>query len=166
MSAGSTRVAASRRDQAFAERIEAGTGELTERLLAAYLAESGWRKGLRAVAYELRRFLLEDPTRAREMVLESALAEDRAREIREQGIARLTALIDLGRAEAADPDSLSPATAAVTAGAIYNRMHRGLEEGPENLTTEMVRELLYAAVLPYLGREAALEELRLPPPRD
>lgn len=155
------------RDEAFAERVEAGTKELYHRLLEAYTARGGdWREGLRAVGYELRAFLIEDPERAREMVLETSEGDQRARAIRERGIDQLTTLIDFGRTEARDPDSIPATTAALTAGAIYNRIHVALEQGTDHLTPEMVRELLYTAVLPYLGREAALEELRTPPPEE
>ncbi len=155
---------ATARSDAFADRVEAGTRELMQRVASAYGAESAWVDGMRAVAYELRRFLLEDPDRAREMVLEAPFADARTREVRELGIAGLTALIDLARAELPDPDSVSPTVAQITAGAVYNRMHRGVEAGPGALTVEMVRELMYAVVLPYQGVEAAMRELSVPPP--
>jgi hypothetical protein len=148
----------------FAARVQAGTDELVERVAAAYVAESCWRDGLRAVAYEMRRFLREDPVRAREMVLEAPFADEGTRAAREQGIARLTELIDLARRELDDPDSVPRKAAEVTAGAVYNRMHAGVEAGPEALTAEMVQELMCTAVLPYFGLDAGLEELRIPPP--
>lgn len=153
------------RAEDFAARVEAGTKELYHRLLTSYMAQVRWREGLRAVGYELRAFLIEDPARAREMVLESADGNERAREIRERGVGQLTALIDFGRTEAPQPERIPPKTAEVLAGAIYNRIHVALERGTDHLTIAMVQELLYTAVLPYLGREAALEELRTPPPR-
>jgi hypothetical protein len=151
---------------AFADRVQAGTLELMQRVAAAYAAEDAWGDGMRAVAYELRRFLLEDPGRAREMVLEAPFGDPRTREVREQGIAGLTALIDLARAELPDPGAVSPIVAQITAGAVYNRLHQGVEAGPEALSVEMVRELMYAVVLPYQGLDAALRELSLPPPPD
>jgi hypothetical protein len=150
----------------FAERIREGTAELMDRVAHAYAAESSWRPGLRAVAYELRRFLREDPVRAREMVLKAPTADEGARSVREQGIAGLTGLIDLARTELPDPDAVPKGIAEITAGVIYNRMHLGVEAGVQTLTTEMVRELMYSAVLPYFGVEAALEEFQIPPPED
>jgi hypothetical protein len=157
---------ATARSGAFADRIEAGTLELMERVARAYAAAPAWREGMRAVAYELRRFLLEDPERAREMVLEAPFGDARTLEVRERGIAGLSALIDLGRAELPDPASVPPMVAEITAGAAYNRMHQSVEAGPAALTVELVRELMYTVVLPYRGLEAAMLELSIPPPPD
>jgi hypothetical protein len=157
---------AAARSNELADRIEAGTAELMGRVAETYAAADAWRDGIRAVAYELRRFLLADPVRASEMVLESPFADARARAVREQGIAGLSALIDLGRAELPDPDSISPVVAEITAGSVYNRMHEAVAAGPAALSVEMVRELMYAVVLPYCGLEAAMQELLIPPPTE
>ena len=139
------------------------------RVAAAFAEQPTWRDGLRAVAYELRAFLREDPDRAREMVIEAPYGSERAREVRELGIAGLTELIDLGRAEMPDPEALPRSLAEVTAGAIFNRLHLVVAQGPESLageepSAEIVRELMFSAVLPYRGLDAALEELEIPPP--
>ncbi|HEX6781619.1 MAG TPA: hypothetical protein VF125_06260 [Solirubrobacterales bacterium] len=157
---------ATARSEGLADRIEAGTAELMARAARAYAAEDAWCDGIRAVAYELRRFLLEDCVRAREMVLDAPFADARARAVREQGIAGLSALIDLGRAELSDPDSLPPVVAEITAGSVYNRMHEAVLAGPAALNVEMVRELMYAVVLPYRGLEAAMQELLIAPPTE
>lgn len=150
-------------EEEFCAAVQAGTDELLARAGAAFAAREGWREQLRAVAYEMRDFLREDPERARVMVVESFSAYERSRQIREGGMAALAALIDLGRAELADPESVPAKTAELTAGAVYNRIHTAIEAG-EPLTDEMVRELMYTAVRPYMGREAALAELELPRP--
>lgn len=153
------------REEALYAAVKAGTEELMTRVLAVYAAEDGWRNQLRAVAYELLRFLEEDRDRARQMMIEAPMASERIRAIRENGIEGLTALIDLGRNELPDPSSVPPGVAEVTAGAIYNRMHVAVEAdefGPAAHT--MVPELMYSAVLPYLGPEAAAEELQIPSP--
>lgn len=155
---------------AFDARVDAGAEELMTRVggayAAAYAEAEAWADGMRAVAYELRSFLLDDPGRARRMVLEAPFADQRTREVRERGIAGLTALIDLARAELPDPDAIPPTVAEITAGAVFNRMHRAVEAGPEALTVEMVRELMFTVVLPFLGLEAAMAELLIPPPLD
>jgi AcrR family transcriptional regulator len=150
-------------EDAFCTVIEEGTSELLNRALPVFAAQPAWDAGLRAVAYELRDFLLENPCRARVMVIESFRACDRSRRIRERGMSALAAIIDLGRAELPDPDSPPPNTAELTAGAIYNRIHTALEAG-ETLADERVRELMYIAVRPYLGIDAALAELEAPRP--
>jgi hypothetical protein len=144
--------------------VQAGTEELLTRVGAVFVSQQGWANQLRAVAYEMLRFLREDEVRARLMVIEAPDAGPATVAIREQGIAGLTELIDLGRQELDDPDSVPRSAAEIAAGVIYNRLHVGVEQGVETLDEEMVRELMHTAVLPYLGIEAALAELQMPAP--
>lgn len=153
-------------DAAFEHAVEAGTDELLLRVGAAFIGEERWVDQLRAVAYEMLRFLREDESRARLMVIEAASRTPRAREIRDNGMRALTELIDAGRRELPDPDSVPHSDAAIAAGVIYSRLHVGVERGVAGLDTELVRELMYTAVMPYLGAEAALAELEVPPPPD
>ncbi len=146
--------------------VRAGTEELLARAGAAFAAERGWAEQLRAAAYELRDFLREDEGRARAMMLEAPHGNAETRRVREEGIEALTALIDLGRAEAADPAAVPRSAAGIAAGVIHNRVHVEIERGVEGLGDEMVRELMYTAVMPYLGVEAALAELERPAPAD
>jgi hypothetical protein len=43
-------------------------------------------------------------------------------------------------------------------------MHLALEAGELDRGEELVPQLMYTVVLPYLGTEVALEELQMPPP--
>ncbi len=145
-------------------RMRAGVEELLPRVADAYASGQQWRDRLRAVAYELLRFLREDPERARQMTVDVLSAGERAQLIRDQGMQALIELIDQGRAELDDPDSMSRATAEGIGGAIYNRMHVAVAAGELATIDRLVPELMYNAVLPYLGSEAALEELSIRPP--
>lgn len=144
--------------------VRVGTEQLLPRLGAIFAAQAGWANQLRAVAYELRDFLVEDPARARAMTIEAPHGNAETRRIREGGIEALTALIDLGRNEVDEPDSVPRSAAQIAAGVIYSRIHVEVERGIAGLDDEMVRELMYTAVMPYLGIEAALAELGRPAP--
>lgn len=146
--------------------LQAGTDELLTRVGRVYAAERSWADRIRAAAYELLRFLREDPERARAMTVGVLSAGKRAQAIRDNGMQALIELIDQGRAELPDPGSMSRATAEGIAGAIYNRIHVTVESGDFSDSEGMVRELMYNVVLPYLGTEAALAELHHPPPPD
>jgi AcrR family transcriptional regulator len=150
-------------EDAFCVAIEQATDDLLGRAAPAFGGQPRWSEALRAVAYELRDFLLEDRARARAMVVESFTACERSRQVRERGMAALAALIGLGRAQLDDPGAVPAKTAELTAGAIYNRIHAAVESGAE-LEDAMVRALMYTAVRPYLGLEAALAELEAPRP--
>lgn len=142
--------------------MQAGTDELLARVAQAYAAEETWSDQLRAVAYEMLRFLSEDPERTRAMTVDVLSAGERAQLIRDQGMQALVELIDQGRQELDDPDSMSRTTAEGIAGAIYNRIHVAVAAGRFDALEPMVPELMYNAVLPYLGTEAAMRELSMP----
>jgi AcrR family transcriptional regulator len=145
-------------EDCFCAAVQAGTDELLTRAGAAFAADRPWRDQMRVVAYAMCDFLREDPARARVMVVESFSACDRSRQIRENGMAALAALIDLARTELDEPEAAPANTAELIAGAIYNRIHAAVEGG-KPLTETMVRELMYTAVRPYYGVDAALAEL-------
>lgn len=152
-------------EDCFCSLVRSGTEELLLRAAAAFAARAGWQAQLRATAWEMLDFLREDPGRAWAMVVDSPSACARSREIRERGMAALAALIDLGRAEAPDSAAIPPAAAEIAAGAIYNNIHAAVQEARLDAHGEaMVRELMYTAVRPFLGTEAALTELDAPRP--
>jgi hypothetical protein len=145
--------------------IQEGSNELLTRVALAYGGEDAWVDRLRAVAYEMVCFLGEDFARAHAMAVEVLSAGPRAQAIRDAGMQALIELIDQGRQELPDPDSMTRATAEGVGGAIYDHIHRELATGSFE-GAALVPILMYNAVLPYLGTEAALAELHRPPPPD
>lgn len=72
-------------------------------------------------------------------------------------------LIDAGRQQLDDPDSVSRLKAEAVVGAIYEAVLTGLQRTGVEGFPDLVPKLMYIAVLPYLGPEAAQEELRRGP---
>lgn len=129
----------------------------------AVAGQTGWRDRMRATAYALLRFLRRDERVAQLAAVE---AQDVAAA---QGpfldtFNRLVDLIDEGSAEAGGPDSPTRATALGVGGVVFARVQEAVAEGELGLGEEAIPEFMYAAVFPYLGAEAAAEELRIPPP--
>jgi AcrR family transcriptional regulator len=124
----------------------------------------GWRERLRAVAYAFHRWLAADPARTHLMVAEIRGAGERAQQIQWHGIQRMIDLLDEGRSQAEDPDRLSKATAESLAGGILTQIYAAVASGPLGPETELVPQLMYTAVLPYVGPEAAAQELSIPAP--
>ncbi len=73
-------------------------------------------------------------------------------------------LIDEGRAVAADPEELTRATAEQITGGFFNQLYALFSQGKLPPEEEIIPQLMYTAVLPYLGEEAAQRELTIPPP--
>jgi AcrR family transcriptional regulator len=133
---------------------------------AAVAHESGWRDRMRATAYALLRFLRRDERVARLAAVEVQYAGNRAQELFLETFNRLVNLLDEGSSEVGGPESPGLATAIGVGGVVFARIQEAVAKGELGLGEEEVPELMYAAVFPYLGAEAAEEELRIPPPPD
>jgi AcrR family transcriptional regulator len=131
----------------------------------AVAGERGWRDRMRATAYALLRFLRRDERVARLAAIDAQAGGDAAQRAFLETFNRLVDLIDEGSAETSGPDSPSRATALGVGGVLFARLQEAVVQG-ELDREEAIPELMYGAVFPYLGAEAAAEELRIPPPPD
>jgi AcrR family transcriptional regulator len=133
--------------------------ERAVRIATAYELSSTWRSGMRAVARAMLDFLRADRNRARFLLLEVLHAGEAAQIRRDHAIAGLAALVDEGRRDLEDPESLSPAAADYVAGAVNEMLTRWARAGTLFEGTHSAGELMYVIVRPYLGHAIALEEL-------
>lgn len=132
----------------------------------ALAGERGWRDRMRATAYALLRFLRRDERVAHLAAVDAQDGGEAAQAVFLDTFNRLVDLIDEGSNEASGPDSPSRATALGVGGVVFARLQEAVAEGELELGEEEIPELMYAAVFPYLGAEAAAVELRIPPPPD
>lgn len=124
---------------------------------------SGWRDRLRASAYTLQHILAQDRKLANFVIAEVRTAGERPLLLMGGVIETMLDLLDQGRGERQDPEAISRATAESIGGSIFNQIYAAvIQDVP--LSDDMVQQMMYAAVLPYLGHAAALEELHIPPP--
>ena len=137
---------------AYAQQAVAGVG--------------GWRDRIRATAYAMLRFFMGDERVAHLGAVDAGRGGERAGLLFVKTFDRLVDLIDEGRGETADPETFTRATAVGIGGAIFARVQEAVAGGELELGEEELPQLMYAAVLPYLGAAAAEEELRTPPPPD
>jgi AcrR family transcriptional regulator len=133
---------------------------------AAVAEESGWRDRMRATAYALLRFLRRDERVARLAAVEVQYAGKQAQQLFLETFNRLVNLLDEGSSEAVGPESPGLATAIGVGGVVFARIQEAVAKGELDLGEEEIPQLMYAAVLPYLGAETAEEELHIPPPPD
>jgi AcrR family transcriptional regulator len=154
-------------DACFAAVLEGIYDEFFERLQKALEGVSGWRNRVRATGYAMLRFLRRDERVARLAAIEAQYAGKQARALFLETFNRLIKILDEGSSEAGGSDSPGLATAIGVGGVIFARVQEGVVNGElEELGEEEVPQLMYAAVFPYLGAEAAEEELHIPPPPD
>jgi AcrR family transcriptional regulator len=153
-------------DACFAAILGEIYDEFFARAQEAVAEESGWRDRMRATAYALLRFLRRDERVARLAAVEVQYAGKRAQELFQETFNRLVKLLDEGSSEADGPESPGLATAIGVGGVVFARVQEAVAKGELGLGEEEIPELMYAAVFPYLGAEAASEELHIPPPPD
>jgi AcrR family transcriptional regulator len=133
---------------------------------ATALAEpEGRADRLRAVAYGLLRFLQADPACTHFLTVELGRAGGRATLIWTETIVKpLFELIDEGRTAHPDAASLTRATADAVGGGILLQILAAVEKGDLEDGERTVPQLMYSAVLPYLGAAEAEKELHIPAP--
>jgi hypothetical protein len=147
--------------------VWAATRELrafTERMWALYGAHPGWREGLRAVAYAMADLMETDPRFAVVTTVTLTYGGEYGTLERDAAMHTMIDMVDLGRQEMADPAAVGREPAEAIVGAIFYAMRAAAsgEESPE--PEQAVPQFMYMAVRPYLGDEAAREELSLPRP--
>ena len=128
------------------------------RVMSVYESHKEWADRLRAVAYDIAHSLEKAPERALFGI--EVLASGRAaRARRDMTLRVITSLIDAGRNEMEDRDAVPHSTAEALAGAAYCQMFAKVADGAHEELSNLVPQLMSAAVMPYLGVEAALAEL-------
>lgn len=135
------------------------SAEFCERVWAAHGGASSWHDRVWAAGWAATRFLAEDPVRARFLMVEAKGAGAGAQSRRDRILQRLSDILDGGREELERPAKVSRCTAEIVAGAIYGTVTTKIEEGCIERGDDFLPELVYMAVMPYLGSRAAEDEL-------
>lgn len=137
--------------------------EFCQRTGAAYAGPRAWHDRIWAGAWAAMRFLQEDPVRARFFVVAVNGAGARAQARRDRILQGLADMIDAGRTELAEPEAVSRSTAEMVTGAIYGTIMAKVRDGAIERDEEFLSELVYMAMMPYLGARAAEDELLVQP---
>ncbi len=127
-------------------------------MLEAFNSHEEWPDRLRAVACEIVDNLRHDPNRA-SFAVEVLSAGDAARARRDMTMRVIASLIDAGRNEMDDPESVPHTTAEALAGSAYGQVYAKVVRGEADELPDLIPQLMSAAVMPYLGVEAGLAEL-------
>jgi AcrR family transcriptional regulator len=133
--------------------------ECLETMVRAYESREEWSDRLRTVAYEVIEGLSNDPSRA-SFGVEVLAAGDAARARRDMTMRVIASLIDAGRQEMDDPEAVPHTTAEALAGSAYGQIYSRVVRGAVEELPDLVPQLMSAAVMPYLGIEAAMAELK------
>jgi len=125
----------------------------------AFARETSWRAGVRAALAQLLVLIDEEPAHARVCLVESLSGGARIRARRERMLAELARVADLGRESPRRPSELSRLTAEGVVGGVLAVLHRYQVERPGEPVADLLNQLMSTIVQPYLGNDAAREEL-------
>jgi AcrR family transcriptional regulator len=124
-----------------------------------------WRETMRITAYVAARYFRDRPIETHFNVVRMLACGEGSKAQRDELLRDFVDIIDAGRRELDDPASVSRTVAENAVGAIHEVALKEIDKfGHAEQAERLVPGLMYMAVRPYLGHEAALEELTVPPP--
>jgi AcrR family transcriptional regulator len=146
------------KEDCYLQALDAGSAWVELAMREATTGSSTWRQHLRGALAALLSFLDEQPEIGRALLVEVHAAGPKAVERRTEAMERAARLIDLAREES---DDTAPAISAeaVVAG-ILAVLHARLSSKELGEFMRLLPELMYLAVLPYFGAEAAAAEMQ------
>jgi AcrR family transcriptional regulator len=146
------------KEDCYLQALDAGSAWIELAMREAATGCSTWREQLRGALAGLLSFLDEQPEIGRALLVEVHAAGPKAVERRTEAMERAARLIDLAREES---DGAAPAISAeaIVAG-ILAVLHGRLSTDEQGEFDRLLPELMYLAVLPYFGPEAAADEMR------
>lgn len=145
------------KEDCFIAAYEAGLERLLTITREAFEAQDAWVDGLRAGLTALLNALAYDGAIARICFVEVLAAGSRAVTRRNEAMRGFTAIYDAGRAEA--DRELPGFTGLSMVGGLSEILYREIVAGATAELPQLVPELMYMTVLPFLGPDAADREL-------
>ncbi|HEX6781127.1 MAG TPA: hypothetical protein VF125_03755 [Solirubrobacterales bacterium] len=146
------------KEDCYLHAIDAGSAWVELEMRRAAAGEPTWRGQLRGALQGLLSFLDEQPEIGRALLVEVHAAGGRAVEKRTQAMERAAEMMDRAREESEDTAPAISAEAVVAG--ILAVLHTRLAGRQNEGFARLLPELMYLAVLPYFGAEAAAAEMR------
>jgi AcrR family transcriptional regulator len=149
------------KDDCFFEAFDAVNDVLVAHVSAAYVAagDSPWPERIGAALRALVELLAAEADIARVTMVEVTAAGDAARKRYGQALARFTPLLEEGRDYTGRrnlPDDTARFAIGGATALIYDEVRAG--RGPE--LGQILPDLVFAVLMPYMGPQAAEEEMR------
>jgi AcrR family transcriptional regulator len=166
------------KERCFLSLYDQIAAELCRDLRAAWDPSASWHDRVWAAGWAAMRFLEEDAARTRFLLVEVNGIGRAAQAHRDEILRRLAELIDEGRHNrgqgvgqdgvgfrggGASSRRATLCSAEIVAGAIYRMTLERIEAGAIDRGEDFLPELIYMAVVPYLGASVAERELQVEP---
>jgi AcrR family transcriptional regulator len=148
------------KEACFLAAFDAAAARLRERIETAAAGGAHWRERLRLGLRELLRFVGEDPDAAMSLIVDGRAACPDALTRRDDLLDHFASCLDgMVRGDAPAGEAPSAIAAAGIVGGIEALLYSRLNRGETGDIESLLPSLMYFAVLPYEGHEAAAEEL-------
>jgi AcrR family transcriptional regulator len=145
------------KEECFLAAYDASVELLMGGVAAAYEAEREWTAAIRGALAAFLGFLAEHPHLTRLCIVDVHAVGTRGLARRDAAVRRFYYLLDAGRADA--PRALPGLTAEAVTGGMYEIVYgRVLRDAIAELPS-LLPELMYWAMMPFLGHAAATEEM-------
>jgi AcrR family transcriptional regulator len=141
------------KEDCYLQALDAGSAWVELVMRDAAAGKLAWRGQLRGALTGLLGFLDEQPAVGRALLVEVHAAGPRAVAKRTEAMARASSMMDLAREEC-DEGAPAISAEAVVAG-ILAVLHTRLASGQTSGYLQLLPELMYLAVLPFFGADAA-----------
>jgi AcrR family transcriptional regulator len=148
------------KEEAFLASFDAGVARLLERVQAAYDAAPTLEDRLADALNAFLTFVAGEPAFALMCVVQVLAAGPRALERRDAALRMFVALIADAERELPQARRPPPLTAETIVGGIYEIVYSRILAGQAASLPGLLPALLYSALVPYVGHEAALAEYR------
>jgi AcrR family transcriptional regulator len=147
------------KEACFLAAYDDAVDQLVRRISAAYEAEDRWPDRARAGLAALLEGLAADPAQARLALVDVAAAGPAAQRRFRAAVQRLTPFFDEGRDFAPGGRALPANVSRMAAGAVVGLVADELVAGRSGELPNLLSDLLFATLVPYLGPDAAAREV-------
>jgi len=151
------------KEEAFLAAYDGVAAQLYQQVLDAFLSAPAGADQLAACLSAFLRFVASEPEFADMCVVQVLAAGPRAIDRRDRIMRQFEAIFDEVGRVIDPPDPPPPLTSETLVGAVYEVVYKRVLRGETATLLELLPDVVYACVLPYVGRRAALdryEELR------
>jgi AcrR family transcriptional regulator len=140
----------------FLQALDELVGQLELTVLARMRRSAPWPERIRLGLEALLAALAENPDGARVAMVECLSAGEAAVTRLRSALAGFVPIFEEGRALASNTEHLSPQISTAVIGGIASVVHRRVLEGDTAELPTLLPDLLYFALMPYLGHPRAL----------
>jgi AcrR family transcriptional regulator len=150
------------KEACFLAAYDAAVDTLVRRIVTAYESERRWPDQARAALVALLEALASEPALARLFLVDVRSAGPAAQRRYRAAVRRLTPLFDEGRDFAPDGRSLPPNTSRMAIGGVTGLISDELLSGRAAELPDLLSDVFFATLVPYIGPEAAAREVGEP----